>query len=70
MSPYEKPIWDIPFPAITICTETKTKSEFKFKDVYGRLSPGKRPFTNITPDEYDFHLLGFVLWKVYILPFY
>ncbi|XP_037031883.1 pickpocket protein 28-like isoform X1 [Bradysia coprophila] len=52
ISPYQKPIWDIPFPAITICTETKSKaSEFKFSEVYGRLSNGKQPFTNVTPEE-------------------
>lgn len=53
ISPYQKPIWDIPFPAITICTETKAKSsEIKFKDVYRKLGTGKRPFSNVTPDEY------------------
>lgn len=54
MSPYQKPIWDIPFPAITICTESKAKSsQFKFKEVYQKVAPGKLPFTNITPEEYD-----------------
>lgn len=59
MSPYQKPIWDIPFPAITICTETKAKSsEFKFREVYQKLAPGKRPFNNITPDEYALHIIA------------
>lgn len=54
ISPYQKPIWDIPFPAITICTETKSKaSEFRFSEVYGRLSNGKQPFTNVTTEEYE-----------------
>lgn len=54
MKPDQKPIWSIPFPAITICTETKAKSSvIKFKEVYRKMTPGKRPF-NVTPDEYDY----------------
>lgn len=54
ISPFQKPIWEIPFPAITICTETKAKSsEIIFKDVFRKLGSGKRPFSNLSPDEYD-----------------
>ncbi|KAJ6633490.1 Pickpocket protein 28, partial [Pseudolycoriella hygida] len=54
ISPNQKPIWDIPFPAITICTETKAKSNaIKFSEVYRKLVPGKRPFTKVTPTELE-----------------
>lgn len=33
------PVWEIPFPAVTICPETKaTKSLFNYTDIYHRIS--------------------------------
>lgn len=65
ISPYQKPIWDIPFPAITICTETKSKSsEFQFKNVFQRITP-RQPITSLTPDEYEFTFVFWSLKKVF-----
>ncbi|KAK5641660.1 hypothetical protein RI129_010207 [Pyrocoelia pectoralis] len=42
------PVWNIPFPAVTICSETKTKqSIFNYTDVYNRYEHGK----NISTEE-------------------
>ncbi|KAF5270642.1 hypothetical protein FQA39_LY01380 [Lamprigera yunnana] len=41
------PVWEIPFPAVTICSETKTRrTVFNFTDVYTRSDTN-----NITDDE-------------------
>lgn len=33
------PIWDVPFPAITICPETKTRKDiFNFGDAFEELN--------------------------------
>lgn len=46
-----QPIWNIPYPAVTICPETKAKSEFiNFTDIYHIMMEQKEPPYNITPE--------------------
>ncbi|KAB0792999.1 hypothetical protein PPYR_12619 [Photinus pyralis] len=42
------PVWNIPFPAVTICSETKTKqSIFNYTNAYNRFESGQ----NVTSEE-------------------
>lgn len=49
------PVWEIPFPAVTICPETKTKMDFlNFTKVYHYLDDtlyNKTERYNVTDDE-------------------
>lgn len=46
-----QPIWDIPFPAVTICPETKAKtSHINFTDAYHILMEANGPPYNLTDE--------------------
>lgn len=49
------PIYEIPFPSVTICPETKAKKNMiDFTETYHKmLAQGRSPF-NISDDELDF----------------
>lgn len=48
-----QPIWDIPFPAVTICPETKAKTSFvNFTDAYHALMDDNGPPINLTGEMY------------------
>ncbi|XP_050098493.1 pickpocket protein 28-like [Anopheles aquasalis] len=64
------PIWDIPFPAVTICPETKALSQYiNFTRVYSRINETHRPeMDNETFNRFravaqvcDFHIVTSVL---------
>lgn len=43
------PVWQVPFPAVTICPETKTRQTvYNFTDAFDKYRWGK----NMTDDEY------------------
>ena len=45
------PVWKIPFPAITICPETKAKTSFaNFTVNYNLIQGSEPPFDNLTDD--------------------
>ncbi|XP_037032181.1 pickpocket protein 28-like [Bradysia coprophila] len=46
------PIWEIPFPAVTICPETKADtSQLNFTDVFHKMKSAGKPPYNITDKE-------------------
>lgn len=46
-----QPIWNIPYPAVTICPETKAKSKLiNFTDVYHIMNEQKQPPYNVTQE--------------------
>lgn len=48
-------IKNIPFPAVTICHEVKSKKEiFDFTDAVYRFNPREPPFYELSEDEYKF----------------
>ncbi|KAF5291550.1 hypothetical protein FQR65_LT01863 [Abscondita terminalis] len=54
----ETPIWQIPFPAVTICPELKSNSKvFNYSNVYFKLSANE---TVTTDEEEDFQLLSLI----------
>lgn len=43
------PIWQVPFPAVSICPETKSRQRvFNFTDMYHRMNDIRNNVTNIT----------------------
>lgn len=47
-----RPIWDIPFPAFTICPAVKTKTEkFNFTDIYHQVTANKGSIHNLPEDQ-------------------
>lgn len=63
------PVWEIPFPAVTICPETKANvSLLNFTGLYHQMMFNEHPPYNISDDEYrrmqavaqvcDAHLTG------------
>lgn len=47
------PVWEIPFPAVTICPETKANiSMLNFTAVYHEMLREQKPPYNLTADEY------------------
>lgn len=48
-----QPIWNIPFPAVTICPEIKTKtSMFNFTQIYNEISSNGGVFNNMSNEQY------------------
>lgn len=46
------PVWAIPFPAVTICPETKTyMDKLNFTDAYNVMKDAGVPPYNMTDDE-------------------
>lgn len=46
------PIWEIPFPAVTICPETKAKqSVFNFTEAYHNMLDANQMLTNLTDED-------------------
>lgn len=47
------PVWEIPFPAVTICPETKSyMNKLNFTDVYHTMAAANETPYNLTDDEY------------------
>lgn len=46
------PVWEIPFPAVTICPETKAKTDYiNFTAAYHMMLEAGHPPYNMTADE-------------------
>lgn len=46
------PVWEIPFPAVTICPETKANmTQLNFTEVFHKMASASKPPYNITDDE-------------------
>lgn len=46
------PVWEIPFPAVTICPETKTNtSMLNFTEIYHELINSQPPYSNLSSEE-------------------
>lgn len=46
------PVWEIPFPAVTICPETKSKIDYlNFTTAYHTMMDAMEPPYNMTDDE-------------------
>lgn len=48
------PVWDIPFPAITICPTIKIQQEFKLYKYFQYITNNPEPPFNLTDEEYKF----------------